>query len=204
MSRSGVLAALAGGCLLFGLGVAAVALPERGQGGPKPPIPYPQKIALLDVNFLFKNHAGLKAMKEEMQKDVRRAEEHVKREKGEIAALQARLKEVGPGTSEQKSTEEQIQERTALLNIDITRQRKAFLQQEAEIYLKVHRRIQQEVRRYAKDNQITAVLKFDSEPVNPNVPETIVRSINNSVVYCEEGLDITPIILNRVNEKNSK
>jgi len=62
----------------------------------------------------------------------------------------------------------------------------------------------EEVRSYAKANQVTAVFKRDTEPPNLDVPESVVRTINKSVIYCEDGLDITPIILKRLNDKNPK
>ena len=38
------------------------------------------RVALLDVNYIFKNHARFKQMMEEMKGDVQRAEEQVKSE----------------------------------------------------------------------------------------------------------------------------
>ncbi len=201
MTRSRVLVALTGGCLLLGATVTAIAVPKGEKSSAESPIPVAQKIALLDLNFLLKNHAELKAMKEEMQKDVQREEEHVKREKLEIKALQKRLGEAMPGSEQYPRLQKEIDERMALLNVDITLQRKAFLKQEATIYYKVHQQILDEVRAYARANQITAILKYDSEEASLDVPESIVRRINSSVVYCEEGLDITPMILARINDK---
>jgi Skp family chaperone for outer membrane proteins len=196
MTRFRVLAALAGACALAGLGVAA-AVPKGEKGKAKPPIPFPQKIALLDVSVLLESDPRVKAIVEESRKRA----ERVRKRRAEIAALQNRLKDFTPGSAEFREIAKEVVERTASLNTEISPRRKRPRHHEAAYY-EAYQRILAEVRAYAKANRITAVLRFHSEPVDPDVPESVTRAINNYVIYREDGMDITPIILERLKRKS--
>jgi len=177
-------------------------IPAQNPAGPVAGQPLGgQPIYLLDINHVFKNHSKLKAMKADMQGDVQRAEERVKKEKEAIKKLQEGLEEYRPGTQDYKSLEQQIATRLADLQVLITLTRKDFLQQEARIYYIVYREIIDEVDYFAGQNRAAMVLKFDRQTVDQEVPETVVRSINKTVIWNNQGLDITGYILDKLNRR---
>ena len=73
---------------------AAAQVPVGGRPGQ--PVPG-FRVALLDVNYIFKNHNRFKGMMEDMKGDVQRAEERVKQESDAIKKLAERLKEFRAG-----------------------------------------------------------------------------------------------------------
>ena len=203
MTKSQLLAASAVGLLAIVLVVSNIS--AQNATGPRAVQPLGgQPVYLLDINFVFKNHSRLKAMKIDLQGDVQRAEARVKKEKEAIKALVERLDTYRAGAPEYKDLEQDIATRQADLNVLITLQRKEFLQQEARIYYIVYREIIEEVDYFASQNRAAMVLKFDREPVDVEVPETVVRSINRSVIWNSQGLDITDYIVDKLNKRASQ
>lgn len=198
MTKSQLLAASTVGLLAVVLVVSNI--PAQNATGPVTGQPLGgQPVYLLDINHVFKNHSRLKAMKTDLQGDVQRAEQRVKGDKEAIKSLLEQLQQFRPGTQDYKDLEEQIAKRQANLNVLITLQRKEFLQQEARIYYIIYREIIEEVDYFAGQNRAAMVLKFDRQPVDVEIPETVVRSINRRVIWSNQGLDITDYIVDKLN-----
>ncbi len=159
----------------------------------------PSAAVMLDISYIFKNHARFKGMMSDMKADVGRAQEQLKNERDTIRNLQERLKEFRAGTPDYKSLEEEIAKRAADAQVQMQLQRKEFLQQEAKIYYTIYREIQQEVEYYATNNNISMVFRFNGDPVDTEKPDDVLRDINKSMVYHAKNLDITPVILERLN-----
>jgi Skp family chaperone for outer membrane proteins len=155
-----------------------------------------QSIALLDVTYIFKNHPRFKGMMEEMRADVQRAENAVKVEREQIAKeaedLQATFRK---GTPDYKAAEEKLANRQAQLAVNVNRQKSDFLQREAKIYNAVYQEIWQVTDYYCKQNGIGMVMKFNGDPADVDRPDTVLAKINQQVVWYQERMDITPVIL---------
>jgi hypothetical protein len=85
------------------------------------------------------------------------------------------------------------------MNVRIQLQRKEFLVREAKIYNQVYQEIAKEVEMFAAANGISAVLRVNGDQVDPNDPQAVLQNINRQVVYFSRNLDITGVILDRLN-----
>jgi Skp family chaperone for outer membrane proteins len=192
MSR--LVAALAASVASLGLIAAAAAqVPARAPGT--------GSVALVDVNYIFKNHVRFKAMIDEMKADFDRTQAEFKRQGDAINKLSERLNEYRPGTPDYKAMEEEIVNQRSKFQGQVALQKKEFLQREAKIYYNVYTEIMQEVQYLAAANNISMVLTFNGDPINPEKPDDVLRGINNPVVYYDKSLDITPSILKRLGAK---
>lgn len=201
MTKSRILAALAAIVLICGLAVPYVTAQQRsgvasgGQGrGPA--------VALLDISYIFKNHAHFKSRMADMKSDVERAKTQMQKEAETIRNLAERMSDYRPGTTDYKSIEEEVAKRQADVQVKMQLQRKEFLQAEAKIYHTVYREILQEVDYFATANNIDIVLRFNGEPVDVEQPDDVLRDINKSVVWFANGLDITQDVLDRLNSRS--
>ncbi len=175
--------------ILFSLAMAQA--PARPAGGPN--------VALLDVSYIFKNHARLKRMMEDMKADVERAEQQIKKDKEELTKLGEKLQDFNKGTQNYQQLEEELAKRQADLQVRVQLQKNQFLQQEATIYHNVYQEILQATEYYCKQNNIDMVLKFNGDPVDVNRPESIQNELYKPVVWYQKSLDITPAILQELN-----
>ncbi len=171
------------------LGAAPVAA-----GGPR--------LALIDIGRIFKHHARFKSMMEDMKADVQQAEARVKAERDAITKLSERLQEFRKGTQEYKSLEEELARRQADLSVQMSMQRNEFLQREARIYHNVYQEIWQATDYFCREHGIEMVLRFSSEPVDPDRPDSVLTNINKPVVWYDRGLDITDAILQELNRSS--
>jgi Skp family chaperone for outer membrane proteins len=165
--------------------------PVRPAGGPN--------IALLDVNFIFKNHARFKGMMEDMKADVERAEARVKADRETISKLAEQMQTFRKGTQDYQQMEEEFAKRQADLAVKVQMQKNGFLQQEAKIYHSVYQEIWQATDYFTKQNGIDIVLRFNGDPVDVDRPDSVLAFINKPVVWYQKNLDITPAILQELN-----
>jgi Skp family chaperone for outer membrane proteins len=178
------------------IGLSAIAQ----QGNPSRPPIGPQaggsaNIALIDVNYIFKNHPRFKAMMEEMKADVDKATNAVNKEKETLQKLVAQLDTFRKGTADYNAMEKEIAQREADLTVKVNLQRKEFLTQEAKIYFTVYKEIEQEVEYYCATKGIDIVLRFNGDPADVEKPDSVLSFINKPVVYYDKGHDITKPIL---------
>ncbi len=200
MTKSQLLTAVAGSFLVLALAVYNTPAQQ-----PRAPVAAVQSgapaAAMLDISYIFKNHARFKGMMSDMKADVGRAQEQLKKERDTIRNLVERLKDFRPGTPDYKALEEETAKRQADAQVQMQLQRKEFLQQEAKIYYTIYKEILQEVEYYATSNNISMVFRFNGDPVEIERPDDVLRDINKSVVYFSKGLDITPVVLERLNRR---
>jgi len=181
------------GLLAADLAAQQAARPSGGRSG--------SDIALLDISVIFKNNTRFKQHMADLQADMQRAEEQMKKERDSLRALSERLNDYKAGTAEYKQLEEEIAKRSADLNVRFQLQKKEFAKTEARIYHMIYQEIQQEVDAFAQANGIAAVLKFSSEAADGDNPDSVLRDLNKPVVWYSRGLDITPIILESLNRR---
>jgi Skp family chaperone for outer membrane proteins len=201
--KSHLLAILAASVLSIGLVAAYGVAQQPGRTAMRPPAAAPNvpNIALLDVSAVFKNHSRFKAMMEQMKADVQQAETHVKQDQEAIRKLAEQLQQYRKGTPEYQQLSEAITKRKADLTVKVQLQKDDFLQREAKIYHNVYHEVQQEVDYVAAAHGISVVLRFSGDAVDPAKPETVIRGINRPVVWYAKNLDITPVILERLNAR---
>jgi ClpP class serine protease len=109
-----------------------------------------------------------------------------------------------PQSAEYKAAQKDLAKRRNDLQVQIELQRKEFVQREAKVYLTVYREILKAVEEYAKANKIRVVLRSQRGPVNADQPEQVLQHVNRAIVWTDEALDITPIILQRLNRSTAK
>jgi Skp family chaperone for outer membrane proteins len=187
VKKSLLVAALAA-FLLVGLALAALPAAAQQPYGAPPAAP---SIVLLDVTALFKAHPRYRGMMNDLKADIERAEAQVREESAKLKKLAEQLQEsYRPGTPEYKSEEENLLRRQNELSIRVKLQQKEFLLRESKVHYNVYLEIIKEVQHFCQQNNITMVLRYNGEKVDPEKPEDIARLLNQPVVY-HRGIDIT-------------
>jgi len=201
VTKTHLLAAISGCLVAAGLTVfTALAQqgPARGATAPQAAAP---RVAMLDVSYIFKKHTGFQAQKAQMQAQVDQAKERMKAEEEALAKMIQNLKAMQSGSAEYKELEEHIARRRADAQIQLQLQNKEFMLKEANIYHNVYQEIEADVAYFAQEQGIDAVLRFNGDPVEKDQPNQILRNVNKQVVWFSQGLDITPVILERLNRR---
>lgn len=201
MTKTRVLAVLAGSLLAISLfGAAAMAQP--GTATPASSASrFRSDIALVDVGYIYKNYDRFKQYMADLQADMERADAVMKKERDSLKQLQDSLSQYNAGSKEYKDLEERIVGKSADFNARVTLQRKEFLVNEAKIYHMIYQQIQDEVKAFAQENNVLAVLRFNSELPEVTKPDEVARGLNNQVVWHHPNLDITKYILDNLKRR---
>ena len=201
MTKTRVLAVLAGSLLAISL-LYAAAIAQQGTGAPASSASrFRSDIALVDVGYIYKNYDRFKQYMADLQADMERADAVMKKERDSLKQLQDSLSQYNAGSKEYKDLEERIVGKSADFNARVTLQRKEFLVNEAKIYHMIYQQIQDEVKAFAQENNVLAVLRFNSELPEVTKPDEVARGLNNQVIWHHPNLDITKYILDNLKRR---
>ena len=171
---------------------AAAAAP-RASGSPA------AHTAVIDVGYIFKNHARFKSAMDKMKDEVLAAENSLKAERDRINGLMEQLKGFNVGTPEYKKLEAEVAKAQGDFNVNAQLQKKDFMDREAKVYMQVYAEIEQAVSQFARQHGIAVVHRFDGDPVDSSDRNRILGNITRSIVYHDPQIDITPDILRMLN-----
>jgi Skp family chaperone for outer membrane proteins len=156
-------------------------------------------VAVVDISYIFKNHARFRTMMENMKKEMEGIEAELKADREKIAQNEQQRNTYNAGSAEYKKLDEEVARQMADFNLKMGRLRKDFLEREAKVYYQTYLEVVDAVKYYAKRQNIGLVLRFNGEPVDPAKREDVLREINKPVVL-QDQIDITPdvlVLLNR-------
>jgi Skp family chaperone for outer membrane proteins len=179
--------------------VSSTALAQAPAAGPRTAAGPANLTAVIDVGYIFKNHARFKAAMDKMKDEVMAAENGLKAERDRINGLMEQLKGFNVGTPEFKKLEAEVAKAQGDFNVTAQLQKKDFMDREAKVYLQVYNEIERAVSQFARDNKIAVVHRFDGEPVDDADRNRILGSITKPIVYFDPQVDITPDILRMLN-----
>ena len=155
--------------------------------------------AVIDVGYIFKNHARFKAAMDKMKDEVMAAENSLKAERDRINGLMEQLKGFNVGTPEFKKLEAEVAKAQGDFNVTAQLQKKDFMDREAKVYLQVYNEIEQAVSQFARQHGIAVVHRFDGDPVDSSDRNRILGNITKPIVFYDPQVDITPDVLKILN-----
>ena len=156
-------------------------------------------VAILDVAKVFKENAwfdgGVKAIKAEA--DQLKVQITAEQDRIKAEVLKLRSMEAGAKRNEEEAKLEQ--EHTRLRTT--TRQAEAeLLNREARVYFETYNEMQALVEGMAKEYGLSLVLRFDSESINPNNRNEVIKGVNRAVVFHRQ-LDLTTLVSKELNAR---
>lgn len=181
---------------------AGVAL---GQAGPpaaaRPAAAAPAggtNVAVIDIAFVFKHHNRFNGMMGEIKKEIEQFEAYVREEQRKFNAKKEELTAFRAGTQEYNAKEEELARAASEMQVQVGLKRKQFLEDEARVYYRVYREIEQSVGIFAQRNRIGLVMRFNGDDMKENDRASVLQGVNRAVVY-QQNLDITQLILDDLN-----
>lgn len=204
--RSAAIAA----CLVLPLATSAQLFgqagpPAGGPGRPAAPAAAPAgtSVVVIDVAFIYKNHNRFNATMLDIKTDIEKFEAYVKKKQGDFRSLGEALGQYNAGSQEYKQKEEELARLQSDLQLEVGLKRKEFLQQEARVYYRVYKEIEQEVRTFAERNAIQLVLRYNRDEMKEDDRQSVLAGVNRAIVY-QQGRDITELILGKLNAGTEK
>ncbi|GEM_PF-934986 len=152
-------------------------------------------VAVLDLAKVFELHPGHIAKMAQIQK---RAEAM----KIDFQQQQITLQEKAKQATTQYKGEQLNGIEVTLRQEEVTLQTKArqaqteLMKSEAEAYYQTYEEVMGHVKSLCTQYNVSLVLRYDSEPIDPSKPETVIRGVQRSVVHATQ--DLTPLVVGKV------
>ena len=155
-------------------------------------------IAVIDIPVIFKNHTLFKKQMDELKDSVDAAEKALTQDRDQMKAMVDQLQAFKPGTPDYKQLEEKVAKLQADLQVKVSMQKKDFMEREARIYFNTYNQVTQTVASFAQRHNITLVLRYNSNEIDPTNRQSVLEGVNRPVIY-QNNIDITYDILNVLN-----
>ncbi len=165
---------------------------------PSPPPAAAPSTAVIDIGLIFKNHHGFKGLMEDMKADLEATEQMFRKKTEDITKMAEGLSQFHPGMPQYNQLEEKITHERAQLQAEMALKKKEFMLREANIYYTVYNQVIDVVSDFCQRNRVNLVLRFNSEKIEPQNPESVMKGVNRNVVY-QTSSNITNQILERIN-----
>jgi Skp family chaperone for outer membrane proteins len=178
---------------------ACGALPAVAQN--TTPAAFVPVVAVVDLPMLLQNHTRFKNKQEELKRQIQAAEEMVKADQKIIEEHMKRMQEFKPQSPDYKTAEEQAAKYNADLQLKVNIQKRNFAEFRTKAFAEVQDEIANYVYHYALSQGILVVLNFNGEEVDANNPQSVMQALYNPVLYKHPASDITPQILQMINQQ---
>ncbi|WP_158265224.1 OmpH family outer membrane protein [Blastopirellula marina] len=155
-------------------------------------------IAVIDIPVIFKNHDLFKRQMDELKESVTAAEAAVNKERETMKSMVDQLQTYKAGTPEYKQMEEKLAKLQADLQVKVGMQKKEIMEKEARIYYNTYNQVKQVVAQFAQRYNITLVLNFNSNDIDPTSRQSVHEGVNRPVIY-QNNINITGDILQMLN-----
>jgi Skp family chaperone for outer membrane proteins len=181
-------------CVLFAVqsSMAQVTAPPNAPRG------YGQSVVVIDIGHIFRHHARFKMLMDDLKADLEVVEKSFREKSAQVQTMVERLKQYNPGSPEYNRLEEDITRAQANIQAEMALKKKEFMLKEAGIYSQVYNEIVGVVSRYCERNGVSLVLRYSSDEIDPQTPNSVMKGINRNIVY-QHNRNITYDILAEMN-----
>ncbi|HEY1065590.1 MAG TPA: OmpH family outer membrane protein [Pirellulales bacterium] len=160
----------------------------------------PVGVAVIDLQFVFKNHYRFQGEIEQMKKDVEGRETALKAQRDALRAKKEGLSQYVVGSPDYRKLEGELAQEEANLMVQVQIQKKEFLEREAKIYFNAFNEIEGIVRLIAERNNIAMVIRFSRDDLKSADPQQVMQELNRVVLYTNPQIDLTDIVVGQLNK----
>jgi Skp family chaperone for outer membrane proteins len=185
------------GASAFGQGAPAAARPAAA---PATGAPAGTNVAVIDIALIFKHHDRFNAAMGDIKKDIEQFEAYVRDETKKLKTRAEELQQFNAGSPDYRTKEGELARLDSELKVQIGLKRKDFLEQEARVYYRVYKEIEQSVGLFAQRCRIGLVLRYNSDDMKEDDRASVLQGVNKAVVW-HGNLDITPQIITDLNRR---
>ncbi len=164
-------------------------------------------IALVDVGYILKNHPNMTANMDALKAEMNQAQEDIENRRKSLLEEQEKIGKTFEADSPQfKQQQESLISRESKLRVDFMGKEKEFAEKQASVIYKSYQSINSAIDRVAKHYQYDVVLRFSQEQneMDPKKPQTVNFGIQRDILFHNEQIDITKIVLSVLNANEPK
>lgn len=162
------------------------------------------QIAIVDMGEIFQKCVRYKQAIDSMKAETTALENKFKVDYETMKKMAEELKALQPGSPDFRRRESELGKAELDFKFRQAQARKDFEERINSVQFGLYSEIDKVVKQIAVANNIALVMRHNTTPVQGNDPQQVLRAINNTVVYYNPGLDITQIVLAKLNENTTQ
>ncbi|EGF25442.1 OmpH family outer membrane protein [Rhodopirellula baltica] len=159
------------------------------------------RIAVVDVAYIFKNNEGIKRQVKAVEDNLKAFDTELTAKRELLKTSLEQLKTFQAGSADYTAQEEKVASMESKLRLDMARKRKELADREAKIYYDNYQLISAGVQAIAEYHKINLVLRYNSEDMDLEQGESVIRGVMRNIVYHDEKLDMTPAVMQYLDKK---
>ena len=187
--------------------LASITLAQGVPGGQRPPqaaaapaaAPAGMNVAVIDVAKVFKSHNRFNAAMNDIKTEIEQFEAQVRAKQTALRTKSEGLQSFKGGSPEYRALEEELARASSDMQVEVGLKKREFLEQEARVYYRVYKEIEQEVAVMSRRFRISLVLRYNGDDMKEDDRASVLQGVNRAVVF-QDGLDITEPILKTLNQ----
>lgn len=157
-----------------------------------------QKVCVVDVAKVFKSHRRFNSELELLKKDAENFQTMMRADQEKLTAQVEQARGTDPSSAEFRAAESRLTSAMAELQVSQRQKGRELAEKEARLYFDVYVEVTNSIATYADANGVNLVLRYNSEPIDPKNPKSILEGVNREVMF-QQGRDITDVIIAQVN-----
>jgi Skp family chaperone for outer membrane proteins len=155
-------------------------------------------VTVLDVARVFKNYTPFTEQLKTIEAEAQALRNKLQAQEAELRAeAQAIVQQYKAGSAERRQAESQLEQKKAQMMTNGRHAQADLLNREAQLYYKTYATLQQVVTAYAKQANISLVIRFESNPIDSKNRGAVIKGVNRNVVY-QDSMDITMAVLKQM------
>jgi Skp family chaperone for outer membrane proteins len=169
-------------------------------GAPQAPAEeVPHRVGLIDIGVVFEKYEKLKHLSEELNAEVKEAQDKyiAKQKRGQ--ALQEEMKVYNEGSEEYQSRENKLVKLAAELDTEKKMLGNEFQKKKAKMLHQVYLEIHDAVEKFCDEYKFTVVIKFSRVDLNANDAARINQLMSQPVMYNRKRDDLTDGVVKYLN-----
>ena len=165
----------------------------------------PTKVALIDIGKVFKSHPNFSAELAKLKAEADQFKMQADRVRADMMqrAEELRKSELKPGSERYKEIESQMAQEAAKIDVEQKSRLRELMTREAKLHFDTYKQVSAVIRDFCQPQQIQLVLRYNSQGMNPENPQSIMDKVNGSVVYFAPGKDVTDAIIAKVQQSGT-
>jgi Skp family chaperone for outer membrane proteins len=153
-------------------------------------------VAVLDVNKVFTLNQEFDLKIQQIRDEAESLKAGIQQKQEKIRNEAMQLQTMTVGTPDRNQLEASLEQQQTALRTEARQAEADLLNKEAKLYYDTYQKMQGIVAQLAEKNNISLVLRFDSESIDPNNRPEVIMGVNRAVVYNDSGIDLTLLVLN--------
>src|SRR5205807_1759352 len=153
-------------------------------------------IALIDLKYVFDHYDGFARAKAELEIDMQLSETMVALRKASVEKLQKDKQRHARGSEAYRQLDQLLTSEAAELTVQIESLKAELVRQQAELYHRAYRQIQEVVDAYVDEEGVLVVLRFNrTEVANSGDAKEVALLLNRPIVAYKKPADISDEVL---------